>query len=208
MTVIRIEPQITQHHKKYTHVQHRNCEWGLAKACCTQAGPAHAADRIQMAWTDGSYPFWHAQPVAPITVARRDLSPVTGTVSQATKTNGIDRLPCGYLYRSIHWIGNSTSSLCPCCCNRGGRLLMVHVFDCYAISGSFLNLRMTQNTQQTNKHTHAQAQWIHASVGLAQAHPNNHICIAVQQYIVNILHAIHNMPICIQLISPSPGLRD
>ena len=31
-------------------------------------------------------------PVAPITVARRDLSPVTGTVSQATKTNGIVRL--------------------------------------------------------------------------------------------------------------------
>ena len=26
----------------------------------------------------------------------------TGTVSQATKTNGIDRLPCGYVYRSSH----------------------------------------------------------------------------------------------------------
>ena len=25
---------------------------------------------------------------------------------------------------------------------------------------------------------------------------NNHICIAIQQYIVNILHAIGNMPIC------------
>jgi len=36
--------------------------------------------------------FWHALPVAPITVARRDLSPLTGTVSQATKTNGIVRL--------------------------------------------------------------------------------------------------------------------
>jgi len=34
---------------------------------------------------------------SPIAVARRDLSPVTGTVSHTTKTNGIDRLPCGYL---------------------------------------------------------------------------------------------------------------
>ena len=29
----------------------------------------------------------------------------TDTMSQATKTNGIDRLPCGYVYRSSHWIG-------------------------------------------------------------------------------------------------------
>jgi len=32
------------------HVQHRNCESGLAtctcKPCCTQAGPAHAAHRL------------------------------------------------------------------------------------------------------------------------------------------------------------------
>jgi len=55
-----------------------------------------------MAWIDESYLFWHALLVAPITVARRDLSPATGTVSQATKTNGIDRLPCSYLYHSIH----------------------------------------------------------------------------------------------------------
>jgi len=52
-----------------------------------QAGPAHAAGHVEMAWTDES---WHALPVAPDAVARRDLSPVTGTVSQATKTNGID----------------------------------------------------------------------------------------------------------------------
>ena len=83
-------------HKKYTRVQHRNSESGLAKACCTQAGPAHAAGHVEMAWTDESHLFWHALPVAPIAVARRDLSPVTGTMSQATKTNGIDRLPCSY----------------------------------------------------------------------------------------------------------------
>ena len=49
-----------------------------------------------------SHLFCHALPVAPIAVARRDLvlSPVTGTVSQTAKTNGIDRLLYGYLYHS------------------------------------------------------------------------------------------------------------
>jgi len=47
------EPQATEYHtKRYTRVQHRNCESGLAKAWCTQAGPAHAAGHVEMAWTD------------------------------------------------------------------------------------------------------------------------------------------------------------
>ena len=50
---------------------------------------------------------------------------------ESGKTNGIDRLPCGYLYRSRHWISKSMSSLHPCCHHRGGRLFMVHIFDCY-----------------------------------------------------------------------------
>ena len=41
-----------------------------------------------MAWTDESHLLWHALPVAPITVARRDLSPLTGTVSQPEVTYG------------------------------------------------------------------------------------------------------------------------
>ena len=40
------ELQTTEYHKKYTRVQHRNCESGLAKACCTQAGPAHTAGHV------------------------------------------------------------------------------------------------------------------------------------------------------------------
>jgi len=53
MTVIRLRlnlrPQnITQ---KYTRVQHRDSESGQAKACCTQASPAHAAGHVEMAWT-------------------------------------------------------------------------------------------------------------------------------------------------------------
>jgi len=34
-------------------------------------------------------------------------------MSQATKANGIDRLPCGYVYRSSHWIGKSVGVLHP-----------------------------------------------------------------------------------------------
>ena len=48
------------------HVQHRNCESGLAtcKTCCTQAGPAHAAgnecgDGMDR-WKHSSHLFWHA----------------------------------------------------------------------------------------------------------------------------------------------------
>ena len=135
MAVIRMwlnhRPQnITQK----VHVQHRNCESGPAK-CCTQAGPAHAAGHMEVAWTDEKHLFWHlfwhVLLVALIAVARRDLSPVTGTVSQATKTNGINRLPCGYLYRSRHWIGKSTSS---CCHHWGGSLFTV---DCYVSSSPF-----------------------------------------------------------------------
>ena len=45
----------TGYHTKsmaYTRVQYRNCESSLAKACCTQlqAGPAHAASHVEMAW--------------------------------------------------------------------------------------------------------------------------------------------------------------
>ena len=57
----------------------------------------HTAGHVEMAWTDESPLFWHVLLVAPIVIAGRDLSPVTGTMSQATKTNSIDRLPCGYL---------------------------------------------------------------------------------------------------------------
>jgi len=39
--------QVTEYHKKY----HRNCESGLAKACCTQAGPSHFARHLEMACT-------------------------------------------------------------------------------------------------------------------------------------------------------------
>ena len=46
------EPQATEYHtKRYKchGVQHRNCESGLAKACCTQAGPTHTAGHVEMA---------------------------------------------------------------------------------------------------------------------------------------------------------------
>jgi len=93
------EPEATEYHTQKVHVYNTRTESGLAKACCAQAGPAHATGHVEMAWTDES---WHALPVAPNALARRSLSPVTGTVSQATKTNGIERLPCSYLCHSQH----------------------------------------------------------------------------------------------------------
>jgi len=69
---------------KYTRV-HKNCESGLVIIY------KHAAHRlvhhrlqvVETAWTDDSTLVW-----SPVTN--------TGTVSQATKTNRIDRLPCSY----------------------------------------------------------------------------------------------------------------
>jgi len=74
------EPQATEYHTKSTHAYVYNTG-GLTKACCTQAAPAHAAGHVEMAWTDESHLFWHALPVVPIAVTRRDRSPVTGTAS-------------------------------------------------------------------------------------------------------------------------------
>jgi len=58
----------------------------------------------------------------------------TDPMTQATKTNGIDRLPCGYVYCFSYWIGKSVSGLCPCCRHRGVRLSMVHVFSSFWIN--------------------------------------------------------------------------
>ena len=113
--------------------QHRNCESGLGKACCTQAGAAHAADHVEMEWTDESHPFLACTTGSPncCSQPRSESSDRFGTVSQATMTNSIDRLPCSYLYCSSHWIGESTSSLHPCH-HWGVRLFACGSgFDCY-----------------------------------------------------------------------------
>ena len=59
-------------------------------------------------------------------VPRRDRSSDfnTRTGSRTTMTNGINRLPCGYLYHSSHWIGESVSGLYHCGRHRGVRLFM------------------------------------------------------------------------------------
>ena len=75
----------------------------IAKACCTQGDPLHTASHVEWhgqmkaLWLS----FWTYATGSPITIARGGQSAVTGTVSQATMTNSISRLPCGYLYRSI-----------------------------------------------------------------------------------------------------------
>jgi len=86
----------------YTHV-HRNCESGLIIIY------KHAAHRLvqrklhvmEMAWTDDSTlaTFFYMRYSATGSLHRAIVwSPVTntGTVSQATKTNCTDRLPCSY----------------------------------------------------------------------------------------------------------------
>ena len=107
----------------------------------------------------------------------RDLSPGTGTVSQATMTNGIDRLPCSYLCRSSHWISKSMSGLQPCCHHRGGRVFMAHWAStssswsplwinawrkmCKIKTWKWLTVSGQSKKEQANKHTHARAQWSH-----------------------------------------------
>jgi len=96
------EPQATENHKIYT-LLYRNCELGLVIIY------KHAAHRlvqyrlqvVEMAWTDDSTLaiFFYMRYSGYGSLHRALVwSPVTntGTVSQATKTHRIDRLPCSY----------------------------------------------------------------------------------------------------------------
>ena len=81
-------------------------------------------------------------------------------MSQTTRTNGIDRLLFGCLYRCSHWIGKSMSGFRPCCRHRGS-------LDCPAW---FRASSKSGRSEQAS--THGQVKWSHASVGLAQARHN------------------------------------
>ena len=104
------------------------------QACCTQAGPAHAAghgggmDR----WQHSSHLLLHVLLVASIALLWEKVGVLwvqhRHHESGNKEKQHRDRLPCGYVYRSSHWIGNSVSGLRPCCCHGGVRLPMVHVF--------------------------------------------------------------------------------
>ena len=112
------EPQATEYHKqKYTRaheVRVRLSYNSYSKAGCTQAGPAHAAIGDGMdRWQHSSHLFLHALLVAfhravvrsIVTMSEKKLESSDfniGTVNQSTKTNGVERLPISYLYRSSH----------------------------------------------------------------------------------------------------------
>ena len=135
------------------------CDWTSGHMYNT--GTTGQADR----WKHSSYLFWHTQWVAPIPVARRDLSPVTQHRNSelGNTTSSIDRLPCGYLYHCSHWIGMSMSGLRPCC--KG---------DCSWFMSStpwvFSNERITHDAKQEIEATYGK--WsVQASKGLAQALP-------------------------------------
>ena len=88
------------------------------------------------------------------------------------ETDSIDRLRCGYLYHSRHWVGKSTGSLNPCCpikevyCS-----CMVHVFESLSPFPFWSNtwrkrLEMIYgkwSVQAPSKHAHAWPQLSDAS---------------------------------------------
>ena len=133
-------------HKKIhsVHSIHRNYWWvrpgydDTRDKHATHKLVKHMLQVVEVALTDGSTLtiFFYIRYRSPPSRCCEKLESSdfdTGTVSQATKTNGIDRLPCGYVYRSSHWIGKSVSSLRPCCRHRWVRLSMVHVFNSWLV---------------------------------------------------------------------------
>ena len=111
--------------------------WVRHKACCTQVGPAQAAGHWDdmNRWQHSSHLFFtctigslHRAVVRRDNLESSDFN--TGTVSRSTKTNGINRLPCSYLYCSRHWIGKSMSCLC----------LAIEKVDCPWSDGSYVQL--------------------------------------------------------------------
>ena len=86
-------------------------------------------------------------------------------------TNGIYRLPCGYLYRPSHWIGKLMSGLCTCCRRRGSRLFMVHVFN----SHPWALFEITHNGKHTKQEPEVTyGKWsVQAS---KQANIHTHMC--------------------------------
>ena len=102
----------------------------IYKACCTQAGLAHAAG-VQVMWklhgqmmstSTALEPFCCLTHCSCVEVMHWTLTTVT------CQKSSIYRLPCGYLCRSSHWIGKFMSGLRPCGRLQGARLFMVHVF--------------------------------------------------------------------------------
>jgi len=88
-----------------TVIRVRNCESGLAKACCTQAGPAHAADHVEIAWTDESHFFLASATCSPHRCSKKrsessDRNHELSNKDNNMLTNGSDRLLCDYFYHS------------------------------------------------------------------------------------------------------------
>ena len=83
-------------HNEYTNSQTLN---DIHVAIDTRRLIQHMLQVMEMAWTDDStLAILHVLPVASIALESSDFD--IGTVSQATKTNSIEKLLCGYIYRS------------------------------------------------------------------------------------------------------------
>ena len=126
------------------------------QACCTQAGPAHAAgcgggmDR----WQHSSHFLLHVLPVASIALWLEKVG--VQWLQHRHRESGNkekwhhDRLPWSYVYHSSHWISKSVNGLRPCCHHWGVRLSMVQVFNSWVV------FELTQKDRQTERQTNKQ----------------------------------------------------
>jgi len=82
------------------HVQHKNCESGLA--IIKFAAHTLVQNTLQVMWR------WHSQVKSLLDMVHIAVEEIKsgdfskGTVSQASMTDGIDRLPCSYLCCCSH----------------------------------------------------------------------------------------------------------
>ena len=111
----------------------------------------HMLQVVEMAWAGDStltifFTCATGSLYCAVVLKRYDFN--TGTVSQAAKTNSIDRLPCGYLYCCSHWIGKSLNGLHPCCRHRGDRLSIVHVFNSQVVFELMHDIKHASKSQK------------------------------------------------------------
>jgi len=92
-------------HKKYTSLQHRNSESGIAKAFCTQAGPAHAAGHVEMAWTDESHLFGACATGSPHRGSQKRSESSDRNRESGNEDKQHWQIDVVYLCHSRHWIG-------------------------------------------------------------------------------------------------------
>ena len=134
------------------------CMWVRAgyniPACCTQSGPAHAAGHVY------GMDRWQHPSHLHRTVVRRGWSPVTLTqtpwVRQQRQTASTDCHAVMSITLATELVSlKSVSGLRPCCCHRGARLSMIHVFNSRVV----LELTLTYDAKCTKSRKWFTVSW-------------------------------------------------